>query len=265
MSKTLNIFDALLTRCRQLFFMGLFADALVPLTKLWNFRKLPAEVNEEVQSLFAEIYLQQKNYKQARRHLTAAIAIRPSKGEYCYLMAIAIDEDEEADRNRAEMYFARAVQLEPNDTTYLLDFASYLFTIGKEKPALAHLRKAFQLGMADAEIVGRVAEILRREGHHEEAATKLRSALFHNHGKGEFRRVWQQHQFAMIHADQQKIEPKSPGREEPKCVILPFTPRPSQGKYTHLGQKTIRLDAAEPLDEPKRKDPLPERRPPKKG
>lgn len=264
MSTTLNIFDALLTHARRLFFMGRFTEALVPLTKLWNFRNLPRDVNEEAQSLFAEIHLHQKNYKQARRHLTALIALRPSKAEYCYLMATAIDEDQEADGSRAEMYYARAVQLDGTDTTYRLDFASYLFKIGKDKAALTHLRRAFGLALTNAEIVRRVAEILRREGRHEEATAKLRAALFHNHGNNEFRRIWQEHQFAMIHENQRARTCDSTPTED-VCVILPFTPGPQRGKYTHLGEKTIRLDAAQPLDEPKRKEPLPERRPPRKG
>jgi tetratricopeptide (TPR) repeat protein len=261
MSKTLNLVEILLTTGRHLFMMGRFTEALNPLTKLAGFRKLPEPVVEELQSLLAEIALQQKNYKTARRHLTAAIALRPLKAEYCYLMAIAIEEDDDADRKRAEQYFARAVDLEPNDATYYVDFGSYLFTIGKAKEGLKLIRKGYTIGITDAEIVGRVAEVLRREGHGDEATTKLRAALFHNHGSARFRQLWQQHQFALIHARQQK--PSAPVAERP--VILPFVARPCQGKYVDLGGKLIRIDQAEPLDAPRKQDPLPFRRPPHKG
>ena len=261
MSKTLNLIDILLTTGRHLFMMGRFTEALDPLTKLAGFRKLPEPVVEELQSLLAEIGLQQKNYQAARRHLTAAIALRPLKAEYCYLMALAIDEDDDADRKRAEQYYARAVELEPNEPTYFVDFGSYLFTIGKSKEGLRLIRKGYTLGIVDAEIVGRVAEVLRREGHGDEATTKLRAALFHNHGSAMFRQLWQQHQFALIHTRQQK--PSATVAEKP--VILPFVAVASQGKYVELGGKLIRIDQAEALDEPKKKEALPFRRPPRKG
>ena len=261
MSRTLNLLDLLLTTGRHLFALGRFTEALAPLTKLCGFRQLPDYVNEELQSLLAEIYLQQKKYKDARRHLTAAICLRPLKAEYCYLMAVAIDDDESADRTRAEMYYSRALELDANDTTYLLDFASYLFKVGKETNALNLLRKAYRIGIADAEVVGRVAELLRREGHVDEAGAKIRAALFHNHGVAEFRRVWQQHQFAVIYGQQQQGKPS--GSEAP--VFLPFKAAPSRGKYLELGDKTIRIDQAQPLEQPRKQGPLPTRRPPKKG
>jgi Flp pilus assembly protein TadD len=262
MSRTLNLLDILLTSARHLFMMGRFTEALVPLAKLTGFRSLPDHINEETQSLLAEIYLQQKKYKDARRHLTAAIALKPSKGEYCYLMAVAIEEDDRAERGRAELYYSRAIELEPNEPTYRADFGSYLFNVGKTRQAFAEIRKAYTLGICDAEIVGQVAQVLRREGQLEEATTKLRAALFHSHGAADFRRLWQQHQFALIHARQNQRR-ESAGYAEP--VLLPFTPAPHQGKYLALGGKTIRIDQPEPLDEPRKRDPQPYRRPPKKG
>jgi tetratricopeptide (TPR) repeat protein len=261
MSKTLNLIDILLTTGRHLFMMGRVTEALNPLTKLAGFRKLPEHVVEEMLSLLAEIALQQKNYKIARRHLTAAIALRPLKAEYCYLMGVAIEEDGEADRKRAEQYFARAVELEPHEPTYFVDFGAYLFTIGKVKEGLKQVRKGYTLGIVDAEIVGRVAEVLRREGYSDEATTKLRAALFHNHGSARFRQLWQQHQFALIHARQQK--PRVNVTQKP--VILPFVARPGQGKYVELGGKVIRIDQAESLEAPRKQEPLPFRRPPRKG
>ena len=262
MSKTLNLIDILLTTGRHLVLMGRFTEALDPLTKLSRFRSLPEPVSEELQSLLADIHLQHQKYKQARRHLTAALAIRPLNAEYHYLMGVAIHEDEEADPKRAEMYYARAVELEPAQSAYWIDFGSYLFTMGKSEEGLKALRKAATEGSDDADIIGEVAAILRREGHAEEATAMLRSALFHNHGSPPFRRIWQQHQFQMIYAEQRK---KKSNAADMRPVILPFVGRPTQGKYLELGGKTIRIDQAEPLSEPKEKTPAPFRRPPKKG
>jgi tetratricopeptide (TPR) repeat protein len=264
MSKTLNLIDILLTTGRHLFLMGRYTEALTPLTKLRGFRSLPDHVNEELQSLLAEIHLQHKKYKDARRHLAAAIAMSPLKADYFYLMGVAIEEDETADHKRAEMYYGRAVELEPTEPTYLIDFASYLFTIGKDKAALRHLRKAYSSRVSDAEVVARVADILRRQGHAPEATTKLRAALFHNHGAAAFRQIWQQHQFALAHDRQQKQAPG--GRQSDNApILLPFTANERHGKYLELGAKTIRIDQAETLNPPQKREPQPHRKPPKKG
>ena len=204
MSRTLNLIDILLTTARHLFQVGRLTEALDPLTKLTGFRQLPDHVMEETQALLGEIYLQQEKYQQARRHLTAAIALRPLKADYFHLMGVAIDEDAFADRRRAAMYYARATELEPNEPTYWADFGSYLFTIGKTKEALKATRRAFTAGITNAEIVGQVVAVLRREELHEEATSKLRAALFHNHGGQAFRQLWHRHQFQMIHAEQQR-------------------------------------------------------------
>jgi tetratricopeptide (TPR) repeat protein len=261
MSHTLNLVDILLTTGRNLMAMGRFTEALEPLTKLSGFRCLPDHVVEELQALLGDIYLQQRRYTQARRHLAAAIALKPLKAEHHYLMAIAIEEDESADLKRAEMYFARAVRIDASEPSYWVDFGSYLFKIGKDNQALAALRKAFALAMSDSDIVGEVAAILRREGQFDEATTKLRAALFHNHGAQAFRLLWQHHQFHLIRADQEAKHTKATGTDKP--AILPFVAGPRFGKFLELGKKTIRIDQAESLPEPKEKKPQPYRRPPK--
>jgi tetratricopeptide (TPR) repeat protein len=231
------------------------------LTKLASFRNLPEHVLHELYALRADIHLQQQDYKEARRQLTAAIALRPLEARNHYLMGVAIEEDDTTELKRAEQYFESAALIEPDNAAYWVDYGSYLFKIGKEKDGLKAIRKAFSLNTSDVEIVGEVAQILRREGYADEATTKLRAALFENHGAQPFRLLWQQHQFALIHAQQQEKRTKALGYDRP--VILPFTPAPTSGKYLEMGGKTIRFDAAEPLKEPSKKQPAPYRRPPK--
>lgn len=260
MSRTLNLIDILLNTGRQLTAMGRFTEALATLTKLSAFRTLPERAFEELQSLLADVHLQQGRHVQARRHLAAAIAVKPLKAEHHYLMGVALIEDSRADRKRAEAYFARAVQIEPDNAAYWIEFGSYLFTIGKKKKALAALGKAFALAAGDADIVGELAEILRREGHFEEATTKLRQAFFQNRGNQRFRQLWQLHQFHLIREEQRQ---KRDAGQNAEPVILPFTPTPRQGKFLELGAKTIRIDQPEPLGEPREKTPAPYRRPQK--
>jgi tetratricopeptide (TPR) repeat protein len=264
MSKTLNLVDILLTTGKHLFTMGRSHEALQPLTKLAGFRKLPDHVNEQLQALLAEIYLEKGEYKKARRHLTAAIAANPLEANYQFLMAIALVEDEGADFARAEAHFARAVEFDPDEAAYWLDYGSYLFKICKNKDGLRAIRKAYALDVKNIAIVSQVAEVLRREGFYEEATTKLRAALFENSGDQRFRQLWQQHQFEMIFIEQDHAArglDKTPG----KPVILPFKLEPRLERFQSIGGKTIRIDQAQERREPTNKRPLPFRRPPKKG
>lgn len=265
MSRTLNLVDILLTTGRHLVLMGRLTEAITPLTKLAQFRKLPRHVLEELNSLLGDIYLQKRDFIKARRHLTAALAANPREADHHYRMAIAIDEDKDADRERAEFHYNRAVELEPEQAIYWADFGSYLFSVGKAKQALRAIRRAYARGINDAEIVGQVAGILRNEGHEAEATTKLRAALFQNHGDQRFRQLWQQHQFQLIYlAQERKRDAKM--RDDVEPVILPFQPAPATGKYIELGNKTIRIDPPESLKEPQTKTPhdtQPHRRPQK--
>jgi tetratricopeptide (TPR) repeat protein len=206
--------------------------------------------------------MQRENYSQARRPLTAALAFRPLKAEYHYMMAIAIEEDDEADLKRAEMYYAQAVELEADNATYWADYATYLCRIGNRQTGLKAIRKAYMLGITAADVVGQVAEVLRQEGCFEEASTKLRAALFRNRGDERFRRIWQHHQFQKLHEEQQQSQRAATGRKKGP-VILPFAPLPQTGKFVELGGKTLRLDRAEPQRGPRSPLPLPFRRPPK--
>src|SRR5436190_22731439 len=97
MSRTLNLIDLLLNSGRHLCAIGRTAEALEVLTRLADFRSLPSHVIEETQALLADLHMQRENYTKARRHLTAALAFRPLKAEYHHMMAIAIEEDENAD------------------------------------------------------------------------------------------------------------------------------------------------------------------------
>jgi len=262
MSRTLNLVDILLTSGRHLFTMGRLQEALVPLTRPLGFRKLPGHANEQLQALLAEIYLQRQEYKSARRHLTAAIAANPLEANYHYLMGIAIVEDSDADQGRAEASFARAVDYDPDRAAYWVDYASHLFSIGKPKDGLKAIRRAYALDITDADVIGEVAAILRREGYADEATTKLRSALFQNHGDQRFRQLWQTHQYELIFIEQEAAR-KKPETKRGKPILLPFKPAKASGKYLKLGGKTIRIDKAESLPEPKEKTPVPHQRPQK--
>ena len=223
MSRTLNLIDILLTSGRNLFSLGRYRDALIPLNKLAGFRDLDADALCELNSLRGRIFLELEQYRQARRCFAAAIAARPGSGEHHFHMAQAIEDDVDADLERAEGHYTLAVALVPERADFWCEFGSYLFAIGKAAKGLNAIRKAFERGIADSDIVGRVVEMLREEGYAAEATSKLRSALFHNRGAAAFRELWQQHQFELARMDAEKRRRAANGwPAEP--VILDFPP-----------------------------------------
>ncbi len=268
MSRTLNLIDVLLNSGRHFTEIGRTQEAIAILTRLAEFRKLPREVLEELHALLADLYLRQADHTKARRHLSAALAAHPLNAEHHYMMAVAIEEDDDADLKRAEMYYARAVELEPDNAWYWADYGSFLLRAGKRAPGLTAIRKAYALGIDDAELVAVVADSLRLEERFDEAGTKLRATLFRNHGDHRFRQLWQHHQFQRVRHEQEMKRAKSNGGNKGP-VVLPFIAAKSTGKYADLGGKTIRIDQAEPVSDPKthceRETPskLPYRRPPK--
>ena len=262
MSRTLNLIDVLLNSGRHLADIGRTQEAIDTLTRLADFRKLPRPVVEEIQALLADLYMRQDDFTKARRHLSAALAARPLHAEYHYLMAIAIEEDEEADVNRAETYYARAVELEADHPHYWADYGSYLLRAGKRSTGLGAIRKAYALGIEDPEIVGQVVEELRLADLFDEARTKLRATFFRNHGNQRFRELWQHHQFLTVCHEQEVKQQTATGKKKGP-VLLPFVAAASTGKYVELGRKTIRIDEAQPVSEPKSPCRLPFQSPPK--
>src|SRR5262245_10971835 len=97
MSRTLNLADRLLAMGRLFQDMGRNHDAYRVLSRLTGLRDLPARTAEEAQLCLAQIYLDRQKYKQARRHLAAAISLRPDNARSHYLMATALDFDDEGD------------------------------------------------------------------------------------------------------------------------------------------------------------------------
>ncbi len=264
MGMTLNLIDILLSTGRHFVELGCYSEAITSLNKLSNFRNLPEPILEEMQALLADAQLELGNYKDARRHLTAAIAMKPTHAEYHYLMAVAIEKDETADLTRAEMYYQRAIKLDAAEPVYWLDFAGYLFSMEKKPKALKAARKAIALAPLDIDILDPAADLLRSNGCADEATKVLRDALFLSGGGREFRSLWQEHQFKLLQIDQDE-ERTSRTKISGEPVILPFVSRPSRGTFQTLGGKTIRIDQAESLPEPKAKKPAPFRRPPTKG
>lgn len=260
MSRTLNLVECLLTAARKLHQNGQHARALDLLSRLSRLRNLPDAVAEEAHALLGELYFRQDRFRKARRHLTAALLYRPDSADYHFRMAQAIEVDPDSRPERARCFYRRALELDPSNAQRWLDYGLYLLDLAVTKRGLRALRRAYALGAADPDLVGRVTRALRQEGLHDEAATKLRRCLFANPGDRRFRALWDEHQFALL-SEQQRARRTNAAGGFGAPLLLPFTQGTPTGKYTTLGGKTIRLDEAAPLSEPKTQQRQPRRRP----
>jgi Tfp pilus assembly protein PilF len=249
MSKTLNLVDGLLSRGRNLHRHGLLHDAAGVLRKLSAFRHLPADVAAETQSRLAEIMLEAAAYKQARRHLTAALAHQPEQAQYHYRMAVAVEEDPQAPSTRASRHYRRALALAPDNPVYLCDFGLHLLQIGKPGTGLKCLRQAVHFAQDDPDILGAAAEALRSQGQVAEAEKILRLALFRNSRDRRFRDLWDRHQFQVLQQGQQTAARPAHPRED--SLLLPFF-RPHKDNVPPMAErKIVRLDGPSGVPGPK--------------
>ena len=165
------------------------------------------------------------------------------------MMAVAVEDDPDANAERAGRYYRRALELDPKNPLYLCEYGQYLVEWGKVQKGLSLLRKANAEAPDDPQMVAALTEALRVTGNVEEAEHILRLAMFRNSQDRRFRDVWSDHQFQVLHASQQKAIKKSQPNEGP--VLLRFAPVKSE-KESSADGKTIRVDGPSTLPGPKR-------------
>jgi Tfp pilus assembly protein PilF len=241
MSRTLNFCEHLLAQGRNYHTLGVNDRAQGLFTNLARLRDLPADIAEETQSRLAELYMQQRKFGRARRHLTAALAHDRHNPLYHHLMAIALAEDPQGDRDRALEHFRRCVQLEPEEPVYHSDAGLFALEHGAVDEALAYLRRAVELAPDDVSIIGDVVRGLQDHGHHDEARQIARAALFRSGGDARFRRLWNDCRFQELHHRQQRANKKRLVRRAVAegRICLPFVHLTVE---TPTGRKLIRKD-----------------------
>jgi tetratricopeptide (TPR) repeat protein len=187
--------------------------------------------------------------------------VQPENATYHFRLAQAIEADPAARPERARSHYLKALQIEPKNATYWLEYAVYLLTLGYTPRGLKALRRAYALGDNNPAIVGQVAETLRQEGLVDEARTKLVAALFNHPRDRRFRALWQEHQFVMLYDQQQSERLPETARRRARPTLLPFVARETTGRFTRLGARTLRLDPPRRLKGPTTMQRQPRRRP----
>ena len=223
MNPTVNLVDGVLAMGRRYQEVGRHRDAVAILTRLSRFRYLPAEAAEETQARLAEIYLKRRKYKQARRHLTAALRHQPDNARYHYLLATALCAEEGADVERAAEHYRRALELDPGHVKCSADYGHLLLRLGQIEEGLTRLRKAASQAPDDVEVLAKLVKGLRLTGHSEEARKVLQLARFRNSASPQFRKLWNEFCFQQARRrDAQRIQQAEVETDGEQPMLLPF-------------------------------------------
>jgi Tfp pilus assembly protein PilF len=253
MSRTLNLVDCLLARGRKYQELGCTDAALHVLTRLSSLRTLGSETCEDVQVRLAELHLSRKQYPQARRHLSAALARRPNNARYHYLLAAAYDQDEDADPQDACRHYHLSLKIDPEQPDCLSDFGLLILSFGEQAQGLRSLRRAVELAPDDPDIIAKLVEGLCELEKIDEARRVLQAALFRNSRDLRFRRLWQDFQFQQLCAAQSNEQSVRWGVvRTDRPILLPFV-RPARPKSKQMAKgKVIRHDDAAAPSQPHR-------------
>jgi Tfp pilus assembly protein PilF len=224
MMPTLNLVERVLAMGRRYQEAGRHRDAVVVLTRLSRFRYLPAEAAEETQARLAEIHLKRRKYKQARRHLIAALRHQPDNARYHYLLATALTAEEGADLERAGEHFRRALELDPGHVKCLADYGHLLLRLGQTEEGLARLHEAAERAPEDIEVLGKLVKGLRLTGRTDDARTVLQLAMFRNARSPRFRKLWNEFRFqqARRQREAERIQQAENETDAEQPVLLPF-------------------------------------------
>src|SRR5262249_48288645 len=130
----------------------------------------------------------------------------------------------------------QAVQLDPDQPSWWLDFGFLLLETGKLRKGLGALRKAASLAPDEPIILSRLADGFCLAGRETEARSLLKAARFRHPRDERFRKLWNDFQFRMVHESQQRPTVV----EEP--VILPFVRRAILPEAPQVPGRIVRMD-----------------------
>jgi tetratricopeptide (TPR) repeat protein len=224
MMPTLNLVEGVLAMGRRYQEIGRYRDAVALFTRLSHFRYLPAEAAEETQARLAEIYLKRRKYKQARRHLTAALRQQPDNARYHYLLATALCGEEGEDLQSAAEHYRRALELDPGHVKCRADYGHLLLRLNQTEEGLSCLRRAAEKAPEDIEVLGKLVKGLRLSGRGDEARSVLQVAMFRNARSPHFRKLWNEYRFQQARrrrdAENRQQDKDEADGEQP--MLLPF-------------------------------------------
>ena len=254
MNKTLSFTQQLLAMGRNLQALGQDRAAARLLRRLGSFRDLPNDLAEETHLRLADIYLDEGQYKQARRQLTAALALRPDNAHAHCLMAEAALEADGRNPRRALQHYRHCTRLEPGNANYWCQLGDTALAEGDPAHGLAALRRAARLAPDDPKVLKYVVHGLRYVGITDEAKRLLKAALFRNPRDKRFHDLWAEHQFEVLQEAQATLDQRWKVTNQNRPMLLPFVRLVKEEVRPAAATKRIRHD--QPSTTPGPKGPL---------
>jgi Flp pilus assembly protein TadD len=178
----LNLLGSVVTQARHLQEIGRTHDALSLLRRYAIQPELPASVAGEAHHLMGELCLNLQQHRQARKHLTAALRLRPDDAAAHHMMANAIDRDPQVDAQAASRFYHRALDLAPNDVALLADAGLFHVDMGRSEKGLNLLRRAIEIDPDDLDVLQSLLVALGELDRFDEARRELNRARF-RHGR----------------------------------------------------------------------------------
>jgi Tfp pilus assembly protein PilF len=220
-------------------------EALLVFSKLVRFGHLPAPLAEVAQFHLAEIHLRRGQPQQARRHLHVALVHHPESARYHHLMAITLDEDDQADPLRSLHHYRRAAELAPEDASYVADYAQCLIDLGDQEEGMRRLEAAMELAPQEVKYVRLLAINLLETAEFERARRVVLQAMFRDPDDPKLRQLWDEIRFQEARHSQQKSRQLARVPAASGLVLLQFVrqQQPAQGQRVRLKDKTVlRID-----------------------
>jgi tetratricopeptide (TPR) repeat protein len=174
MSDVLCLVNHLLGRAHRLAHSSQFAAAIELLEDVATF-PLTARRTEEVERLLAELYLKQRQYRKAARHLRRAIAVAPRTARYHYLLGVCVASHRNGRRERALEHFRRALKLAPTHRRCRAEAGLLAVRMGRVELGLRWLRQAAE---GEPRLVEKLARGYCEAGRPEEAKRAVQLARF---------------------------------------------------------------------------------------
>jgi tetratricopeptide (TPR) repeat protein len=190
-------------------------EAYRKLRQLLAFGEVPAEVREEAHVAVADLLMDAGKYRKARRSLVAALAIAPHKAETHFLMALAIDEDTDADPARAMAHLKVAVKANPEQPAYWIALGQVAQRMHRAAAARTAYRRALQLELESMDELEDVVVGLVESGRPREARAALMGSHFRFASPAAWLEVWHRFRFLALRRRQSREVPFEP-------VVLPF-------------------------------------------
>jgi tetratricopeptide (TPR) repeat protein len=220
MTITVSFVEHLLARARQSQQQGRTADAIAQLTRLAAFPELSPAVAEEVQARLGELHLKRRRFRQARRHLLAALALNPDSSRYHRLLGLALASDLHGDQGRAWRHYGRALALAPGKARWRGEAGLLAVRLGRTDEGLALLRDAHEQAPEDPVILGKLVKGLCLAGQIDEAERLVGLARFRAPRCGALAQLWLDLRLAGVRREQDSAAALARAEAEP--VLLPF-------------------------------------------